>query len=175
MERRISMKKLLIIILALTILFTVTISTHTHANPYCTYKGGNCTYFTWECVDTYWGMTPNIPREWDAYRWAELIGQEKDGYRIEQVTEPTIGDIFVLPQTEEFPLGHTGMIVGETWNLCLEDGTYETSYKVVESGMYAEESEFMFPYEFKGCRYRYHNYWNENLEGAVFLRCVKKE
>ena len=164
------MKKLLIIILALIMLLTVTISTH--ANPYCTFKGGNCTYFTWECVDTYWGMTPNIPREWDAYRWVELIGQERDGYIVEQVETPTIGDIFVLPQTLEYPYGHVGMIVGVTWEICLVDGTYEVCYKVIESSMYPDTEQFK--YEYKGCLFRYHNYWQEDFESAVFLRCLRE-
>lgn len=165
------MKRILLTIAtAMLLIFLATMPTH--ANPYGTYRGGNCTYFTWECVDKYWGITPNIPRDWDAYRWAELIGQEKDGYVIEQVIEPTIGDVFVLPKTEQCPLGHVGMIVGVTWDISIADGTYEVCYKVAESSMYPDIEQFK--YEYKGCRYRYHNYWQENMEGAVFLRCVRE-
>jgi hypothetical protein len=146
-----------------------------HANPYCTFGGGNCTYFTWECINTYWDVTPNIPRSWNAYEWINLIDQQKDGYIIKQVETPTIGDIFVLPQTLEYPLGHVGMIIGVTWDICLVDGTYEVCYKVIESGMYANEFAAMFPYKFKGCKYRYHNYWQEDLVDAVFLRCTENQ
>jgi hypothetical protein len=165
------MKKLLIIILALIMLCTATISTH--ANPFPIYKGGNCTYFTYECIDIYWDVTPNIPRSWNAYEWINLIDQQKDGYIIKQVEKPTVGDIFVIPQSELYPLGHVGYIVGETQEIFLFDGTYETSYKVIESSMYSDDT--MFPYEYKSCRYRYHNYWQEDFKDAVFLRCVEKD
>ena len=165
------MKRILLTIAtSMLLIFLATIPSH--ANPYCTFRGGNCVYFTYECVDAYWGMTPNIPRDWDAYRWVELIGQERDGYIVEQVTEPTIGDIFVLPQTLECPYGHVGMIVGVTWDICLVDGTYEVCYKVAESSMYPDLERFR--YEYKGCQYRYHNYWQEDFESAVFLRCLRE-
>ena len=152
------------------LIFLATIPSH--ANPYCTFKGGNCVYFTWECINTYWDVTPNIPRSWDAYQWINLIDQQKDGYIIKQVEKPTVGDIFVIPQSEQYPLGHVGYIVGETQDIFLFDGTYETCYKVIESSMYSDDT--MFPYKYKSCRYRYHNYWQEDFKDVVFLRCVRE-
>ena len=61
------MKRILLTIAtSMLLIFLATIPSH--ANPYCTFRGGNCVYFTYECVDAYWGMTPNIPRSWDACR-----------------------------------------------------------------------------------------------------------
>lgn len=156
------MKKLLIIALTIIMLFTLTISTHTHANPYCTYRGGNCTYFTWECINTYWEMTPDIPRSWNACDWVQLIGQEKDGYKIIQVDTPQPGDVFILPSNPEQYRGHCGFITTVGKNYTFEKGIpAETYYRVLESAMYPEES---FIYKLGICKYRIWYYGNQILK-----------
>ena len=142
----------------------------TDANPYSIYGHGNCVRFTYDCIDIYWEMDPIIPGSWDACQWTGLIGQEKDGYRIEQVDEPAVGDIFILPKSETYPLGHVGMIVGLSWQIWLNDGTYEICYRVIESFMYVTDEWSAL--EYHGCLYKYSSYWQEDFTDAVFLRCV---
>jgi hypothetical protein len=160
------MKKLILAFL-LILLITAPIS----ANPYCTYGGGNCTYFTFECVERFWPWTPNIPRSWNACDWVQLIGQEKDGYQIIQVEHPQPGDVFVLPATQDNHRGHCGFIAEVGRQYDFSDNTFEEYYRVLESSMYADE---MFPMALKGCRYRSHYYWEEEFDEAVFIRCTKK-
>ena len=163
------MKKLLIVALTIIMLLSLTISTH--ANPYGLYGRGNCVYFTFECIDRFWEWTPNIPREWDACEWINLVGWENESYKVIQAAEPLPGDVFILPATEDSPRGHNGFILEVGRDYWFSDGTYEEYYRVYESSMYADD---LFKLELGSCRYRTHYYWQEDFESATFLRCVEK-
>lgn len=157
--------------IALSLLLLIIAAMPVSANPYCIYGGGNCVYFAHECVERFWEWTPSIPRSWNACEWVQMIGQEKDGYKIIQVEHPQPGDVFVLPQNDLYPLGHCGFVVEVGRQYDFTDNTYEQYYRVLESSMYADE---MFPLVLKGCRYRSHYYWEEELREAVFIRCIQK-
>lgn len=117
-------------------------------------------------------MTPNIPRSWDAGDWVQIVGQGNSEYQIIQANSVQPGDIFVLPKSESYPLGHVGFIVETARAYDFSNNTYVEYYTALESGMYADET--MFPYELKGCNYRKHPYWKEEFEEAVVLRCIPK-
>lgn len=159
------------IALSLLLLLLLIAAMPVSANPYCIYGGGNCVYFAYECVERFWEWTPSIPRSWNACEWVQMIGQETSEHQIIQVEHPQPGDVFVLPESELYPLGHVGFIaeVGQQYDFT--DNTFEQYCRVLESSMYADET---FPMVLKGCRYRSHTYWKEDFEDAVFLRCIKK-
>ena len=164
------MKKLLIIPLALLMLLSAAIPTH--ANPYGLYGRGNCTYFTYECIEEFWGMTPPIQRSWNAWEWVRLIGYEQDGYEIIKVDYPQPGDIFILPATLDNYRGHCGFITTVGRNYTFEKGIpSETYYRVMESAMYPDQ---LFNHKLGACRYRVWYYWQSDFEDAVFIRCEKK-
>lgn len=157
----------------LTLLLILIITTPISANPYGLYGRGNCTYFTVECLEKFWPITPNIPRNWNACDWVQLIGQERDGYRIIQVEHPRPGDVFVLPSNPYQYRGHCGFIttVGRTYDL---DSNQEPEeyYRVLESSMYPDDS---FPYRLGVCKYRVWYYWESDFKDAAFIRLERKE
>ena len=44
--------------IALALILILIIALPASANPYALYGRGNCTYFAYECVEEFWGMTP---------------------------------------------------------------------------------------------------------------------
>lgn len=171
------MKKLLLIASIITTVLLVTMFSvfvpYVYGNPYGLFGEGNCAKFAYDCMDAFWPMTPDIDGDWDAYKWTQLIGQQKDGYVVEQVYNPQPGDVYVLPKTEQTERGHVGMVVGINWSYSLERGTKQTNYAVIESNNNATYPDY--PLMYRGCRYRQTDYPAEHLEGAVFLRCTKIE
>lgn len=164
------MKRILLIITTLLLFIFLTIIP-THANPYGLYGRGNCTYFTYECIEQFWPVTPNIQRSWNACDWVQLVGQEKDGYKIIQVDTPQPGDVFILPSNPEQYRGHCGFITGVGRNYTFEKGVpTEEYYRVLESAMYPEES---FIFKLGICKYRIWYYWESDFKNAIFIRCVK--
>lgn len=142
-----------------------------YGNPYSLYGEGNCVKFTVDCMERFWPMVPDIPGEWDAHQWTGIVGQEKAGYQLKQVAEAQPGDIFVLPQTTEYPRGHVGMIIGVFWGYSVEAGSYGVIYQAIDSDMYATANDF--PLILNGCRYRERVYTDTELLDAVFIRCTK--
>lgn len=146
---------------------------YAYGNPYSLYGSGNCVLFTYDCMEQFWPMTPDVPREWDAYRWEELIGQEKDGYVIQEVTDPGPGDVFIIPKSKGRPYGHVGMIVSAEWYYDIDKGYKEpVSFTIIESAMYASSSEY--PLNYNECRYRQVECPADHLKAleAKFIRCV---
>lgn len=157
--------------IALTVLLILIITLPASANPYGLYGRGNCTYFSYECIEQFWGMTPPIQRSWNAWEWVRLIGYEQDGYEIVKVDYPQPGDIFVLPSNPDNFRGHCGFITTVGRNYTFEKGVpAETYYRVMESAMYPDQ---LFNYKLGACRYRVWYYWQSDFENSVFLRCVK--
>lgn len=159
------------IITVLLVAFISVYAPYAYGNPYGLFGEGNCCKFAVDCMNAFWPMTPDINGDWDACRWAQLIGQQKDGYAIAAVEDIRPGDVFIVPKSDQYPRGHVGMVIGVSWAYSLEDAKKQLNYTVLESNMNATYPDF--PLVFKGCRYRQIDYPADYLEEATFIRCVK--
>ena len=68
------MKRILLTIAtSMLLIFLATIPSH--ANPYCTFRGGNCVYFHMGMRRFLLGHdSKHTLRDWDAYRWVDRAG-----------------------------------------------------------------------------------------------------
>lgn len=168
-------KKRFFAILVLTVLLIcVTSQVKVYGgNPYGLFGFGNCCKLTYTMIEKFWPMTPDIPGCWDACKWSKLEGYEKDGYRIDKVTDikdVRPGDIYVSPGSPKYPRGHVSMVVSVQWSFNLETSCKQLNFTVVESNMYAMPGDF--PKEYQGCLYREEEYPGEYLwDTGVLLRC----
>lgn len=136
-------------------------------NPYSLYGRGNCVYLAYEMLERTWPAVPNIPRDYDAKDWVNLLGEIFESpdcyYQIVKADEPKPGNVVVFPATKNNKYGHVAYI----YNVFEKDE--EIFIDVLESAMWATKGEYPWKLSNCLCRSSYYELEKTKRDRAIFL------
>lgn len=125
-------------------------------NPYDLFGKGNCAYFCYDMMDTFWPETFEVRRWWDAREWVELDGLKQGEYQAELVSLSSVRsrDFIITPGSKRGIHGHVCFVLAIIPN--------SKTVAVLESANFASAKDY--PYIYNNCRFRIHSYSINSLK-----------